>query len=485
MTSYNTQKKGKPCSSNMSVPKYEFQLDFTQGVPHRFCPKYKDVAALYVQCLSQPPMDIEFRELKRGIFMIGVYNDQQKEKLQGKSLVHDWGDKRHEMKSTTIPLILQKKRAFHQNPKWVTIDKLYDSALRYATNEQLDAFFSDFGDLIIPTHDHKEAEYGFKTGKKQVKLDLKEDIERWRDVEMNVKIDTKEVTVKGRVNIYYRNQPYFCRDCKETHQEKCPKRVLQEVAEAEGEKERLSKVNTLLIGDSNLRRVNEKAFYCKTDCASGAKIGHIANSLQHVTTDEYKNVVVLAGLNNIMQDNEVDTGELDAQIKNEVNNLKTQLSKFDRAIVIGVPPAPSSQKTEKQKKQRKKINAAFQKLTKDNLKIRYVQIEQEDEDDRIGGSNWEDPQHMTEKFTKYMLGKVSDSMLDIQAGNFFIEQKPWTCSQIHRGVSNSYKYGCDSCTLTGHSKESCPGIGKKGGTKRPPSQGMSPTLQPGTKKSTY
>ena len=38
-----------------------------------------------------------------------------------------------------------------------------------------------------------------------------------------------------------------------------------------------------------------------------------------------------------------------------------------------------------------KINGAFKTLACDNLNIRYVDIEQEDEDDE---ANWEDKRHM-------------------------------------------------------------------------------------------
>ena len=71
--------------------------------------------------------------------------------------------------------------------------------------------------------------------------------------------------------------------------------------EKESEKKRLEESTTLMVGDSNLRRVNEKAFKMTKDCATGAKIGHIANALSFYEADEKANeVIVLAGQNNVV-----------------------------------------------------------------------------------------------------------------------------------------------------------------------------------------
>ena len=96
---------------------------------------------------------------------------------------------------------------------------------------------------------------------------------------------------------------------------------MKEAAEAEGEKARALKTKTLLIGDSNLRRVNEKAFYAKTDCATGAKIGHIANSLVWTSTGEHENVIIHAGQNNVSTDPKVEIGTWEKQMKQEHNKV--------------------------------------------------------------------------------------------------------------------------------------------------------------------
>ena len=269
-------------------------------------------------------MDIEFRELRPGIFIITVDKEADKKKLQGKSLSYDFGEKSHTLHTAKVPFILQEKRAFYQNPKWVSIDKLYESGLQYATHEQVDAFLSNFGTIIVPTK-YKTYVYGFRTGKRDTRIDLTTDIDRWQDVTMKVAVEGKEVDVTGKVNFFYKGQPYRCRDCQEIHHEKCPQRIMKEVAEAEGEKFRASKCKTLLIGDSNLRRVKEKAFYAKTDCATGAKIGHIANSLAWTNTGEHENVIIHAGQNNVTVDPKVEIGTWEKQLKEEVTKLKAKV----------------------------------------------------------------------------------------------------------------------------------------------------------------
>ena len=96
----------------------------------------------------------------------------------------------------------------------------------------------------------------------------------------------------------------------------------------------------LLIGDSNLRRVNEKAFYVKTDCATGAKIGHVANNLEYVDRKEHDLIVCHMGQNNVLHNEKINMDEWQKQIQYEVNNLKNKLTNLKKSVIVGVPPAP-------------------------------------------------------------------------------------------------------------------------------------------------
>ena len=414
---------------------YEFKVDFTKSVPFRHCPNAQQAAALYIQCVANAPMDIEFREIKSGIFNITVYNEEDKKRLENKFITHDFGDRTHELHTAKIPLILQKKRQFFENPKWVTIDKLYDSALRHTTNEEMDEYLKRYGDLIVATH-YDTDKYGFRTGKRKARIDIRKDIERWQEVEIETVIEGKEFIAKGRVNFYYKGQPYFCRECQEKHEDKCPQFIAKQASEKAGEAIRLQKTQTLLIGDSNLRRVNEKAFYTKTDCATGAKIGHIANTLDFVDKEEHKVVICHVGQNNVTQEEEVSMEDWSRQTQSEVRILKEKLSKFETTIMVGVPPAPWCKKTKRTEEMRKKINNAYKTLARENMNIKYLEIEQEDEDDE---ANWEDERHMTEKFTGYVLDKIAVKMQEVTGEPFFVKNVPWTSDRKYGKVKPTYR----------------------------------------------
>ena len=204
---------------------------------------------------------------------------------------YDFGEKSHILHTAKVPFVLQEKRASYANPKWITIDKLFDSGLQYVSHEQVDVFLAKYGTIIVPTK-YKTDVHGFRTGKRDARIDLKVDIDRWQSVGMKVQVEGKEVEVTGKVNFFYKGQPYNCRDCREVHSEKCPQKVTRDIAEAEGEKARKKDTRTLMMGDSNMRRINEKAFYVKTDCATGAKIGHVANSLEWTTAGGHENITI-------------------------------------------------------------------------------------------------------------------------------------------------------------------------------------------------
>ena len=442
---------------------YDFKLDFTKSVPFRYCPDTREAAALYIQCVANAPMDIEFRKVKPGLFNVSVDKEADKKRLEGKFVIFDFGEKTHILKSARVPLILLKKRLFYNNPKWITIDKLYDSALRYVKNEQIDAYLQAHGDVIVPTHFETD-KFGFKTGRRKIRLDVTSDIERWKEVCISVDIEGQEISAKGRVNFFYKGQPYHCRNCQEQHTDKCPQYVIKQIAEKEAEEARMRKSNTLLVGDSNLRRVNQQAFYARTECAVGAKIGHISNTLDFVKKDEHQVIVCHVGQNNITQD-DVNMKEWSKKVQGEVNSLKTNLTKFKSSIVVGVPPAPWCKKSEKTKEMRKTINEALKKISRENMNIRYLDIEQEEDDDE---ANWEDERHMTEKFTAYVLGRIAEKMQDIQKKPFYVPNIKWTTERKHSQVQTTYKLGCETCTAIGHSMETCSmqqeGAGKKRGT---------------------
>ena len=278
---------------------------------------------------------------------------------------------------------------------------------------------------------------------------------------MMVKVDGKETDIRGKVNLFYAGQPYFCRACESEHTDRCPQYAPKQRAESEAETIRKSLSKTLIIGDSNLRRVNERAFYTKTDCAPGAKIGHVANSLLHTRKDEHEVVIVHAGQNNVLQDNNIDIEAWKTHTTTEVSSLEKQITKFKKSIIVGVPPAPWCKKSRQTIAMRQHINDSLRKVAHENLNIKYIDIEQEDQDD---DANWEDERHMTEKFQGYVLGKIAAKMQELNGKIFYVNNVPWTSKSKHGQVTTTYPLGCEVCTATGHSRYTCPR--NKQGTKR-------------------
>ena len=80
---------------------------------------------------------------------------------------------------------------------------------------------------------------------------------------------------------------------------------------------------------------------------------------------------------------------------------------------------------------RKKINTALKNIARDNLNTKFIDIEQEEEEDE---GNWEDERHMTEKFTSFVLGKIADKMQEIRGEAFFVKNIPWTSERKYAQV---------------------------------------------------
>ena len=144
--------------------------------------------------------------------------------------------------------------------------------------------------------------------------------------------------------------------------------------------------------------------------------------------------------------------EWSKQMQGEVTKLKSNISKFKKAILVGVPPAPWCKKSETTRSMRTQINNALKKVTRDNLNIKYIDVEQEEEEDE---SNWEDERHMTEKFSSYVMGKIADKMQEIKGELFYIPTIAWTSKRKYQQVKTTYKLGCEVCTTMGHSQGSC------------------------------
>ena len=73
------------------------------------------------------------------------------------------------------------------------------------------------------------------------------------------------------IQVYYRDQPYFCKRCNEKHIGDCSAWE-NDTTESEQVKElKRDKVKTAMIGDSNLRCINEKGLMTTVTAIMGGK----------------------------------------------------------------------------------------------------------------------------------------------------------------------------------------------------------------------
>ena len=62
--------------------------------------------------------------------------------------------------------------------------------------------------------------------------------------------------LKGKVRVYYKDQPYECSQCQTVHEGICSKRRAEKEREEEEKLDRELKTKTLTVSDSTLRRVD-------------------------------------------------------------------------------------------------------------------------------------------------------------------------------------------------------------------------------------
>ena len=110
----------------------EFKLDFTIHLLRSDLPTYKQVVASYSETIQGAPIDVLFRKQKDGVFIIKTSNEKDEKKLECSSLTYYYGKKQEKQ----IKVRFQKLPKFqlYTNPKWVTLDWIEDSGLRYAEN---------------------------------------------------------------------------------------------------------------------------------------------------------------------------------------------------------------------------------------------------------------------------------------------------------------------------------------------------------------
>lgn len=425
-------------------------------------PNYQAAVAAYTSTVPGAPIGVEFRQQRPGIFILKTFSEKDANKVENSSGVTYYYGK-SQNKQCKVRFAKLPKFKFHTNPKWITIDWVQDSGLRFATNEEFDKFMSDYGRIIEPTVDDKN-ELGMLNGRKKIRIDMDKnlEIERIKWVEMKVKTEEGERLAKGKLKFFYAGQPVFCRECNDDHVGKCPEKVKKEELMKEYEEKRIKNTNTLIVGDSNLRHVNEKAIFAKTNAASGAKIGHISNVLENTDLSSYTNVVINAGQNNVNTDTQVNVDKWQKQTKAEILQMQKHVTELSangkQTRFIAVPNSPVTKSTDKAQKMTKFINNELEELSKRVNKdhpntVKVLKIaEKLGEDIDV----FEDSKHISEAQTAKMLEDIDNSLPSTEIVN---HKRPGTITltvqRYYSGVYAAYRFGCGRCTKLGHGEETC------------------------------
>ena len=215
---------------------------------------------------------------------------------------------------------------------------------------------------------------------------------------------------------------------------------------------------TIMIGDSNLKMVNSNAILADVVASSGAKIGHIANQMDFENLDNYKNLVVFCGINNIpaMMDT-VDADKMWAQVKGEQrlleDKLRAQVVKGKNVMITPVPRANHTQISTKHNEMRSKINQGYLDMQK-RLRIanKQASVEMlswtEDRD-----NDFENGKAISESAVIKMLQAI-DQKLKGKLRATYLDTK-LTAEQPYAKVQSTYPLGCRKCTTMGHSEDTC------------------------------
>ena len=447
------------------------------GVVKQYIPRYNVAITEYLQ--QGFPSDIIFRQKKPGLFIITLNKEVDLKRIEGKKLLYKYGkDKKNE---TTIRFEKMEPFQFLQNPKWVTIDGIMDSGLRLAENSEFDQQMKTFGRLLVPTHDDTE-ENGVKNGRKKLRLDMYPGvtIQRWQTLQCRVKsqevsyVDrpTLPVYAQGKVKIFYRDQPVFCKGCRIDHIGRCPVREQEEYVAKVKEEERKLEVNTLILSDSNGRYINQQATRADVETVTGAKIGHVINMLDQVDNFEhYQAVVFSAGQNNIDGSEFVNFDKWKHANTPQLQVLSKWVDGLVKAgkktVIVEVPDVDAATATDSVTKQKNYLNKSFKTIAASANKNFFDNPHNADKDKKVERATvikgemegcvgnevkYDDWRHISKINCDSRVVQIMtalDPIPFIRAGNKLTVEKKYSA------VSTSYRLGCEFCTLTGHTSTSC------------------------------
>ena len=438
----------------------EYLLDFTAHLPQKQCPKLNEVQTVLNCSVTDLPRGNIIIQQQVGKFTLRVHDNKKGKDIENTVVNYYLPGDSEGKRPIKVKIVKKTERKRYVNPKYVNIWGTYDSEIGgFITNEALTKIFSEYGSIIIPVQDVYDLnENVWSIDKKNFRIDLDKDKHIPRSCPIEYTTQEGKI-IKATLKLTYKDQPYFCRRCVEEHGGDCPvwlenKRRLKEIKE---QKERETK--TLILGDSNLKQVNSNALLADVVASSGAKIGHLCNQLKHEKLDNYDNIVIFGGINNIPGPNEnVDESVMWKQISNEMKSLENELShqvKSGKNIFLTQVTMAKHTQTPRASNLRQKINKEYvvmvDRLRKQNKKskvdiITWPVTSNEGEYETIKG--------ISEQATIDLIQKIDEKIGNGKLRATYLDSK--LTAYQYSSVTSTYPLGCYKCTAMNHSRESCP-----------------------------
>ena len=234
------------------------------------------------------------------------------------------------------------------------------------------------------------------------------------------------------ITLRYRGQAYLCATCNTKHTETCPVKVAfyeQKALRAQ------TPIKIQIVSDSTLRQADQLGLIADLTCMSGGRAGNIANVLlDNPTIKDKTTVIVMAGLNDILLDDE--------PIEEFIRKTETALAKmagnlFDTDTALHVIPPllpPKFDNTIRHQKHKLYSEILEKKKVDPQVPFNVLPITQE-YIEFLGI-------HPTPEGTNVLLHLIDEHIKIIRNTEYL------TTQNIYQGCTSIVRYGCLMCNET-------------------------------------
>ena len=451
----------------------ELMVDFSQHLPKHMIPPYRKMVSLLTQTVPEFTKGAAMlTQGRNGVFFLKVYD-----KIKGNSLIGRKIDYfPDEDRNASVTVLIQEKKQVNQqykNAKNITLVGFERFPANQIENHQLDEILKKHGNIINKTEDvYSDV---FLTGKKKVRVDLCKgfDLPRIFHIEFT---NTDGYRRSATIRTYYTDQPYFCERCQATHVTKCPKILEDLEKKARTDEKKKERQTVRMIGDSNLRCVNENGVMANVTAITGGKIGHICNQIQYTDLNTTNSVVLSAGQNCINDIEAFTRPEWEKKTNKEIEKYEKTAKKLKNegknVFLLAIPPAPITQVSKESKSARNYINEKISGISQRSMKDKtpgkgLISFISQEDGNYNKSTDFSDERHLSELAVNKVLTTL-DNLLPNGQKLFDINLKDKPTGKPYRGCYGTFPIGCQVCTSVGHNENTCSYVT---GNKRNLSQG--------------